>query len=112
MILNLILRLVVLTFGIILAAYLLPGIKVEGYGPAIKAAIVLGLMNLTIKPALYILTLPINLLTLGFFSFILNGIILWLVGYAVTGFEVTGFFTAIFGALVISIMGILLDRFI
>lgn len=107
-----ILRLIILTAGIFLAAYLVPGINVQGYAAAIKAAIVLGLMNVFIKPVLFILTLPINLLTLGLFTLILNGLILWFVGYLVTGFQVAGFFPALIGAIVISLFSILLDRFI
>lgn len=107
-----ILRLIILTAGIFLAAYLVPGINVQGYAAAIKTAIVLGLMNVFIKPVLFILTLPINLLTLGLFTLILNGLILWFVGYLVTGFQVAGFFPALIGAIVISLFSILLDRFI
>lgn len=110
--LNIILRLIVLTAGIFLASYLVPGVNVDGYGPAIKAAVLLGVMNLIVKPILIVLTLPINILTLGLFTFILNGIILWFVGYLVAGFAVAGFFSALLGAIVISILSIVLNRFI
>lgn len=110
--LTILLRLIVLTAGIFLASYLVPGVTVEGYGPAIKAALLLGVMNLIAKPVLIILTLPINILTLGLFTFILNAIILWFVGYAVAGFIVAGFFPALLGAIVISVLSIVLNRFI
>jgi putative membrane protein len=110
--LNILLRLIILTAGIFLASYLVPGVTVEGYGPAIKAALLLGVLNLIAKPVLIILTLPINLLTLGLFTFILNAFILWFVGYAIAGFVVAGFFPALLGAIVISIFSIILSRFI
>lgn len=110
--LNILLRLIILTAGIFLASYLVPGVRVEGYGPAIKAAILLGVLNLIIKPVLIVLTLPINLLTLGLFTFILNAFILWFVGYVISGFLVAGFFPALLGAIVISVLSIVLNRFI
>jgi putative membrane protein len=110
--LNILLRLIILTAGIFLAAFLVPGISVDGYGAAIKAAVLLGVLNLIAKPVLIILTLPINLLTLGLFTFILNAFILWFVGYAIAGFLVAGFFPALLGAIVISVLSIILNRFV
>lgn len=110
--LTILLRLIVLAAGIFLAAYLVPGVTVDGYGPAIKAALLLGVMNLIAKPVLIVFTLPINILTLGLFTFVLNAIILWFVGYAITGFVVAGFFPALLGAIVISLLSIVLNRFI
>lgn len=110
--LNILLRLIALTAGIFLAAYLVPGVHVEGYGPAIKAAVLLGVINLIAKPVLLLMTLPINILTLGLFTFILNGVILMFVGYAIAGFVVAGFFPALLGAIVISLLSIVLNRFI
>ncbi len=109
---NIILRLIILIAGIFLAAYLVPGVNVEGYGPAIKAAVLLGVLNLIVKPILILFTLPINILTLGLFTFILNGFILWFVGYAISGFEVASFLSAVVGAIVISILNIILNRFV
>lgn len=108
---GILIRIAILTAGIFLAAYLLPGIRVEGYGAAIKAAILLGIMNAVIKPILIILTLPITILTLGLFALAINGFILWFVGRMLSGFEVTGAMTAILGAIVISIFSIVLNRF-
>lgn len=109
---NIILRLIILTAGVFLASYLVPGINVSGYGAAIKAAVILGILNVFIKPVLIILTLPINLLTLGLFTLVINGLLLWFAGYAVSGFEVSSFLTAIVGAVIISVLSILLNRFI
>ncbi|MBW7957478.1 MAG: phage holin family protein [Deltaproteobacteria bacterium] len=110
--LNIILRLIILTAGIFLASYLVPGVNVEGYGPAIKAAVLLGVMNLIIKPVLIVLTLPINILTLGLFTLVLNGLILWAVGWLISGFAIAGFLPALVGALVISLLSIVLNRFV
>jgi len=109
---SLILRLIILTLGVFVAAYLVPGINIAGYGAAIKAAILLGLLNIFIKPLLFLLTLPINILTLGVFTLIINGLLLWFVGAVVHGFSISGFFTAVLGSIVISILSILLNRFI
>ncbi|MDO8427370.1 MAG: phage holin family protein [Deltaproteobacteria bacterium] len=109
---SIIMRIIILTAGIFLAAYLLPGINVNGYLPAIKAAALLGLLNAFIKPILIILTLPITLITLGLFTIVINGLLLWFVGHAVSGFEISGFFTAVIGSIIISILSIVLNRFI
>ncbi len=109
---NFILRLIILAAGIFLAAFLVPGIAVAGYGAAIKAALLLGILNIFIKPVLLLLTLPINILSLGIFTLIINGLLLWLVGTVVAGFTISGFFTAILGSIIISILSILLNRFI
>lgn len=109
---NMVLRIIILAAGVFLAAYLVPGINVVGYGPAIKAAILLGILNIFIKPILLLFTLPINLLTLGLFTLVINGLLLWFVGSVVSNFHVAGFLTAILGAIVISLFSILLNRFI
>lgn len=82
--------------------YIIAGISVEGFGTALILAFLWGIVNVTIKPILLLLTLPINLLTFGIFTFILNGFLLWLLGGIVKGFEVQGFWVAILGALILS----------
>ena len=82
--------------------YIVQGITVKGFGTALVLAFLWGLVNITIKPILIILTLPLNLLTLGVFTFIINGFLLWLLGGVVKGFEVHGLWVAILGALVLS----------
>ncbi len=110
--LRILLRLLILIAGITLAAYLVPGIVITGWSPMIKAAVLLGLLNISMRPLLILLTLPINLITLGLFTLVVNGFILWLVGHAIAGFAVSGFFTAIAGSIVISLMSIILGRFL
>lgn len=109
---NIILRLLMLTAGIFLASFLVPGITVDGYGSAIKAAVLLGVLNIFIKPVILIMTLPITLLTLGLFTLVINALLLWFVGYAVVGFEVASFISALVGAVIVSILSIVLNRFI
>ena len=84
--------------------YLFTSIHVEGVGTALVAALVLGLINTLIRPVLVLLTLPVTLLTLGLFIFVINGLLFWFVGSFVKGFTVEGFWTAVFGAIVYSII--------
>ena len=96
------LRVVVNALAIMLAASVLPGIGVDGLVPALAAAVLLGLVNAFVRPVLLILTLPITLVTLGLFLFVLNGLCFWLVASVVKGFHVAGFGSAMLGALVVS----------
>lgn len=99
---QLLLKLCITALALLLVAYLLPGIEVSGFLTALLVALVLGLVNLILKPILIVLTLPINILTLGLFTFIINGFLFWLVATFVPGFSVGGFWWAVLGALVVS----------
>src|SRR5689334_19753049 len=90
--------------SLIAVAYLLPGISVDGFVTALVAALILGLVNTVIRPLLVLLTLPVTLLTLGLFIFVINGLLFWLVGSFLKGFHVAGFWSAFFGAIVYSII--------
>lgn len=94
------------TLAILVAAYLIPGITVTWLA-ALVLAIVLGLINAFIKPVLFILTLPINILTLGLFSLILNALIVLFVSYFVPGFTVAGFWPAFFFSILVSLINAL-----
>ncbi len=84
----------------------LPGFRVAGWGPAIIASIVLGVLNAVVKPVLFVLTLPLTLLTLGLFLLVLNAIMLWLTDKLVPGFDIPGgFVTTLVASLVLSVMG-------
>ena len=85
-------------------AYLLPGIAVADFVTALVAALVLGLVNAVIRPILILLTLPVTLLTLGLFIFVINGLLFWFVGSFVAGFVVSGFWWGVFGAVAYSIL--------
>ena len=90
--------------ALVAVAYLLPGISVAGFGTALIAALVLGLVNAVIKPILILLTLPVTLLTLGLFIFVINGLLFWCVGSFIDGFVVSGFWWGMLGAIAYSIV--------
>ena len=90
------------------AAQVLPGISVDGPWAAIVAALLLGFVNATLRPILLLLTLPISVLTLGFFALVVNGAMLALVAAVVKGVHVAGFGSAVLGGVVISLVGSLL----
>ncbi len=84
--------------------YVLPSITVASFGTALLVALVLGLLNTLLRPLLVLLTLPVTLLTLGLFIFVLNAALFQLAGALVSGFEVGGFWSAFFGAIVYSLI--------
>jgi putative membrane protein len=105
-------RWLILTVAIIAASYLLEGIHISGFFAAFFAAAALGILNALFRPILIILTLPINILTLGLFTFIINALMLKMASGVIPGFEVYGFWTAVFGSLIISVVSWLLNSFI
>ena len=109
---GLLLRWLILTSGIIIASYLLEGIHVSGFFSAFLAAALLGILNVLFRPVLILLTLPINILSLGLFTFVINALMLMMVSGIISGFEVHGFWTALLGSLIISIISWLLNFFI
>ena len=98
--------------ALLIVAYLLPGINVASFGSALIAALVLGLLNTLIKPLLVLLTLPITIVTLGLFLLVLNALVFWFAGSILKGFQVNGFWWALLGAFVYSIVAGLLSRLI
>ena len=103
------LRLILNAVAIIVAAYLIPGISVASPGAALVAALVLAIVNAIVRPVLLLLTLPLTILTLGLFIFVINAICLAIVAWVVPGFGVSGFGAALLGALVISLVSWLLS---
>jgi putative membrane protein len=99
---ELVLRWFILTVGITIAAYLIDGIQVSGFFSALFTAAILGILNALFRPVLLILTLPINLLTMGLFTFVINAFMLMLASGVISGFQVDGFWPAVFGSLIIS----------
>jgi putative membrane protein len=89
--------------------YVFPGVKVDTFGAALIAALALGLINTLIRPLLILLTLPVTLLTVGLFIFVINGLMFWWVGSFVDGFHVSGFWSGFFGAIIYSIISWLLS---
>lgn len=105
-------RWLLLAIAIFFAAYMIDGIRVTSFMSAVMAAAVLGVLNAFFRPILLILTLPLNILTLGLFTFVINAILLMMASGVISGFSVNGFGTAILGALLISIVSWLLTSFI
>lgn len=92
--------------------YVFDSIRVEGFYTALVVALALGLLNALIRPILILLTLPINVLTLGLFTFVINGLLFWFVASFVKGFFVAGFWPAVWGAIVYSIISWVLSALI
>ena len=93
-------------------AYLYPGVQVQDWKAAAIAALVLGLVNTLVKPILVILTLPVTVVTLGLFLLVLNALLFWSVASLVPGFHVSGFWAAVLGAVLYSVIGWLLSLLI
>ncbi len=96
--------------ALLIVAYVLPGITVSSFGSALIAALVLGLLNTLVKPVLILLTLPITIVTLGLFLLVLNALVFWFAGSILKGFHVNGFWWAVLGAIVYSLVSGLLSR--
>jgi len=84
--------------------YIMPSITVDSFVTALIVAVVLGLINTLIRPLFVLLTLPVTILTLGLFLFVINGLLFWAVGSFVPGFHVAGFWAGVFGAIIYSII--------
>lgn len=100
----LILRWLINAGTLLLLPYILSSIRIESFYTALLVALVLGLINALIRPILLLITLPINLLTLGLFTFVINGLLFWFVASFVKGFSVAGFWAAVLGALLYSVI--------
>jgi len=96
--------------ALLIVAYLLPGIVVTGFGSALIAAVVLGLLNMLVKPVLILLTLPVTIVTLGLFLFVINALVFWFAGSILSGFKVEGFWWAVIDAILYSVISTLLQN--
>jgi putative membrane protein len=101
----LLLRWLIYAVAIMLLAYIVPGISVKSFYSALIAALILGLVNAVIRPLLILLTLPVNVLTLGLFTLVINALMLWLVATIVKGFDIKNFLAAFLGALILLVVG-------
>src|ERR1700687_529508 len=93
--------------ALLLVAYLYPGVQVESFFAAAMAALLLGLVNAVVRPILVILTLPVTILTLGLFIFVINALLFWFVAEIVRGFTVSGFAAALVGSILYSVITLL-----
>ena len=109
---GLIIRWLVLTVSIVFTSYIIDGIYVSGFFSAFFAAAVLGILNAVLRPVVILFTLPINVLTFGLFTFVINAMMLKMASGLIGGFEVRGFWAAVFGSLIITVVNGLLTAFV
>lgn len=109
---SLILRMLLNALIVYAVAHIIKGVHVRGFGTAILVAVVLGLINALIRPVLFLLTLPINILTLGLFTFVLNALLFWSVTWFVPGFSVDSFISALVASFLVSLMSLIFSWFL
>ena len=107
---KLLIKWLVAALAIIITAYIIPGITIASFWTAVWLALILGIINVILRPILIILTLPINIITLGLFTLVINAILVLLAAWAVTGFEASGFWTAMLFSIVLSIVSYFLNK--
>ena len=108
----LIIKWLIMTASVMIAAYVIPGITVRSFFSALWVALFLGIVNMLLRPFLLLITLPINILTLGLFTFVINGVIILLASSIVKGFQVSGFWIAVLFSIVLSIVNYVMNFFI
>ena len=102
-------RWLLLAAALLLVANLYPGVAVNSFGSALIAALVLGLLNTLVRPLLVLLTLPVPLVTLGLFLFVINALLFWAAASMLDGFQVNGFWAALIGSLLYSLCAMVID---
>ena len=105
-------RWIINSLALILVAFLVPGFAVAGFYSALIAALILGLVNALIRPILFVLTLPVNIMTLGLFTFVVNALMIWLVSTIVKGFDISGFVPALLAALLLWLVSLITNHII
>lgn len=95
--------------ALLFVAYVYNGVTVQSFGAALLAAFVIGLLNTVVRPVLLVLTLPVTVLTLGLFLFVLNALMFWAAASVLDGFQVRGFVAALVGSLLYSVLGLVIE---
>ena len=95
--------------ALLLVAYLYSGVQVQSFTSALIAAFVIGLFNAVLRPVLVVLTLPVTIVTVGLFLFVINAFMFWAAAWVLDGFHVTGFGAALLGSLIYSVLGLLIE---
>lgn len=98
--------------ALLIVAYLYSGVQVSSFGSAMIAALVIGLLNTVLRPVLVVLTLPVTILTVGLFLFVVNGLMFWAASGILSGFHVAGFWAAMLGALIYSLLGLAIESLV
>jgi len=109
---GLLIRWLINALGLLLIANVIENVTLEGFAAALVAALVLGIANAFVRPILLILTLPLNILTLGLFTIVLNGFILYMVASVVNGFHIEGFWAAIIATILLSLISAIANKII
>jgi putative membrane protein len=104
------LHLLLTAIALLVVANLVGGVQVSGFGAALIGALMLGLVNAFVRPVMILLTLPLTIVTLGLFLFVVNALMFWLVAALVPGFQIRGFGAALLGSLLLTVLNILIDR--
>lgn len=107
-----ILHLVLTALALIVVANLVGGVQVGGFFSALIAALILGLVNAVVRPVMILLTLPLTIVTLGLFLFVVNALMFWLAAALVPGFYITGFGAALLGSLLLTVLNILIAQLV
>ncbi len=106
---GILINLVIQTVAVFITSQIIPGVKVDGWFAAVVTAVAIGVINMTIKPLIVIFTLPVNILTLGLFTFVINALMVMLVSRIVPGFSVDGFWPALWFSIVLSLVSYFLS---
>jgi putative membrane protein len=107
--LKLITKWLLLASALLFVAYVYRGVEVNSFGAAMLAAFVIGLLNTVVRPILVVLTLPVTLVTLGLFLFVINALMFWAAAEVLNGFVVHGFVAALIGSLIYSVLGVVIE---
>ena len=107
--LKLLLKWLLSAVALLAVAYIYPGVVVGSFGSALLAALIIGLFNMVLRPVLVLLTLPVTVITLGLFLFVINALMFWAASGLVGGFHVNGFGAALLGSLIYSALGLAID---
>ena len=105
-------QLVLTALALLVVAHVVGGVDVGGFGTALVAALILGLVNAIVRPVMVLLTLPITILTLGLFLFVVNALAFWLAAALVPGFEIGGFGAALLGSLLLTVLNIVIAQIV
>lgn len=106
---KLLLKWILSACALLLVATLYSGVQVQSFGSALWAVVVISLLNMLVRPVLLVLTLPVTLITVGLFLFVLNGLMFWAAAHLLSGLQVDGFWAAVWAAILYSVLGVLID---
>ncbi len=110
MIVKMLIKWVFFALALMLTAWLIPGISVSGIWAAMIACIIIAVINIFVKPLIQLLTLPINIVTIGLFTLVINALLFMLAGWIAPGLQVDGFFSALFGSMVFSVLSLIVSK--